>query len=151
MVRKRNALLAMAAVTRDMLKPRPENNGRAKIKRAWETDARLKLVAPFIESWNYWRDFYVKERPAFQWTWEPRTAGQATCIEHITELAREHALDLDLLIACFHRQWGWKKTTPLLTMCLSHALDYYNDHIDAVHVDLDAAESTKRANDWDDE
>ncbi len=135
-IKRRNAALALAVVTRDLLKKRPDDAvaSRLRILKAWERDARHQALAPFVESWNYWRRFYAKGDVH---PWRPTTPGQLTAMESVVEIAREQRIEVDLLIACFHRQWGWLKETPRLTLLVANAITYYNDQVDAVIVDQD--------------
>jgi hypothetical protein len=148
-VRKRNAALAFSAIMRDALKVnRSQGQQRTeRLLRRWEMDGRMGPLRPFIESWNYWREFYTKEE--IETTWVPKTNGALTTIETIIDLCKENQIDPDLFVACGHRAYARSRYPLSLSMLCANGLDYFNRHAEQILVEIDEAEyQRKAADEW---
>jgi len=133
---RRNALLAEKIVARNLLKPRKKNpKVSEKIRALLEFDQRLDSARVFVETWNYWRDFYFDVGPM-----SPKNKGQLTCIEKIIEMSQENNINLSILIGATHKAYVWRKIRPGFSEALSKGLEHYENLYDDVVSDLDKQE-----------
>jgi len=118
--------------------PREVARAKAKMRKEAELAERLKLCRNFVLMWNRWRDFYLNLSAV-----EPKTSAQVTAIENAIAFAKEHELDINMMIACVHRAFRKRKFRPNYTNLYDDkALDIYDSNYDHVLADTDRAEAT---------
>ncbi len=101
---------------------------------------RKQFVSQFMEIWNYWRMFYFDLNPI-----RPKTKSQLTQIENAVNLVKEKDLQLNLVIACTHKAFVWRKVNPAFHNLINAGLEKYDQYIDDVMVDIDRSYRDSRA------
>jgi len=122
-------------ISRDCIRTHNETRKtKKKIENLIEFDERMKLVKDFMETWNYWRQFYL-DLPATK----PKTKGQLTCIENILDLVKEENVNLRMLIAATHKAYSLykRKYNPTYATVLHSGLDFYDKYYDDILIDID--------------
>lgn len=104
------------------------------IEESIEKDERFKTIKSFMESWNFWREFYFQLPPI-----QPKQKGQITAIENAIEFCETNEYDLHMMIGCIHFANLKKKFMPAYSAITTYGEEIYKFH-DRVLSDIDKAD-----------
>ncbi len=131
--------LAEQIVLKNVLENKTKSNNKEKalkkLRAKIETDERLKTIKGFMESWNYWRDFYFQLGPI-----EPKNSQSVSMIENAIQFCMENEYDLHMMIGCIHRASLKRLNRPPFSNIQAYGAEYYEKFYNHVIEDLDKAD-----------
>ncbi len=95
----------------------------------------VELHQGFLNSWNFWRDFYFNASKV-----EIKNTAQLTVVRKIKNLCVNTGMDLHILIGCTHKSYSRYNRRPSFQNCLGGAEDCYANFKDHIENELDRLE-----------
>lgn len=134
-IRKRNEEVAIRIVNQASMNG---DNKQSPVKLAKKIKTKRKFLQgqeelqDFMEIWNRWRYFYFALSPIV-----PRTSSQITQIKNAIAFADVQNIKMNMMVACLHKEFVWRKFNPNFYHLERDGLDFYQKHYDEVLQDVE--------------